>query len=152
MTTQAFSMKYSVTPVRRLVSVVLSVAAAGGVWRWHPQTMSVGDYGALLSTVASVSATLLGFLIAALAILSALVNRRLVMNMQRTGHYQQLTEELFISAAAYLLVLVVSMAAFLVIGDVFRFAIILTTAGLTFATLELLAAGMKFYRVMILLG
>lgn len=40
----------------------------------------------------SLSATLLGFLIAALSILSALVSRRLVMNMQKTGHYEQLTK------------------------------------------------------------
>jgi Na+/H+-translocating membrane pyrophosphatase len=63
------------------------------------------------STVAQISATMLGFLIAALAVLASIAGMRLLRNMQRTGHYQNLLARLLICAAAFALLLGLSLFA-----------------------------------------
>jgi hypothetical protein len=53
------------------------------------------------SVFAQVSATMLGFLIAALSILATIANTILVQNMQKTGHYLFFLKRTFVTAAAY---------------------------------------------------
>jgi hypothetical protein len=45
--------------------------------------------------IAQIASTLLGFVLAALAILATVLNTRLLRNMQRTGHYQVLLRRMF---------------------------------------------------------
>lgn len=150
MTTQVYSARFSVTATRLWTNFAIAAGGMYAAWRvLHGATKS--DIGTMLGAFASVSVTLLGFLLAALSILSALVNRRLVMNMQRTGHYEQLTKELFITAAAYLVAMVLSLLALFFDGDALRYAAAATSGAILFATLEMIASGHKFYRVMILL-
>ncbi|WP_233405863.1 hypothetical protein [Enterobacter roggenkampii] len=59
------------------------------------------------SVAAQVSATLLGFLIAALAILASVTGSRLIRNMQESGHYRVLLKKIFIVSVWYALSLIV---------------------------------------------
>ncbi len=61
------------------------------------------------SAVASVSATLLGFLAAALAILASIDQTHLVGMMKKSGHYQDLLHTVMWAATAFFLSLVLSM-------------------------------------------
>jgi hypothetical protein len=79
------------------------------------QTASVGSAAAsVAATLASVAATMLGFIIAALAILASIAGMRLLRNMQRTGHYQNLLARLMLCAAAFAFLLCFSLAAMFV--------------------------------------
>lgn len=96
------------------------------------------------SAAASVAATLLGFLVAALSILTAVLNRRLVINMRKTGHYDGLVFELLHASVAYLATLVVSMIT-LIIRDVYICWTNIAVVGLlTYATFIFISAGRKF--------
>lgn len=150
MTTQAYSERFSVPVTRRWISSAIAVGGAYAAWRLLDGA-SKSEMGTLLGAFTSVSVTLLGFLLAALSILSALVNRRLVMNMQKTGHYEELTKDMFVTAAAYLVAMVLSLLALFLDGDALRYAAAATSGAVLFATLEMIASGHKFYRVMILL-
>lgn len=68
------------------------------------------------NTIAQASATLLGFLVSAGALLYAVANTRLVRNLYRTQHFQRLLADLFVDAAAFLLALTISLIC-LFLGD-----------------------------------
>lgn len=72
---------------------------------------AISAAASVASTLASVAATMLGFIIAALAILASIASMRLLRNMQRTGHYQNLLARLLICAAAFAALLCFSLGA-----------------------------------------
>lgn len=93
---------------------------AGGalVGYWAAQQVGLIDFGADKTTnffgvVAQISATMLGFLLAALAILASIAGMRLLRNMQRTGHYSILLSRLFIAYALFFLLMIEAGAAML---------------------------------------
>lgn len=151
MTTQTYSKRFSVPVTRIWISSAIAIGGVYAAWQLLGGATK-SEIGVVLGAFISVSVTLLGFLLAALSILSALVNRRLVMNMQKTGHYQQLTKEMFVTAAAYLVAMVLSLLALFLDGDALRYACAITSGAVLFATLEMISSGLKFYRVMILLN
>ncbi|HDS1797561.1 TPA: hypothetical protein QEM76_000195 [Pseudomonas putida] len=61
--------------------------------------------------IAGVCATLLGFLVTAVAIVTALVDKTLIANMRKTGHYRVLMRDTFLTCAMLLLTLGISCAA-----------------------------------------
>lgn len=64
--------------------------------------LDVKDWPALGGTIASIGATMLGFTLAALAILASISNTHLVKMMLRTGHYIDLMHTLFLGAGMML--------------------------------------------------
>lgn len=56
------------------------------------------DWPGLGGTIASIGATMLGFMLAALAILASISNTHLVRMMHETGHYVDLLHTLFLGA------------------------------------------------------
>lgn len=79
--------------MRPLVPPLLAGAAAtAGAWHWAI-TPSFPDQSALLSfggTLASISTTMLGFVLAATAVLASINHTHLVGMMRKTGHYRDL--------------------------------------------------------------
>jgi hypothetical protein len=67
-----------------------------------------GDLMAMASTFAAVAGTLLGFVVAALSILASLMDRTLVANLRKTGHFSTLLHELYQVAAAFVIVVTIS--------------------------------------------
>ena len=65
------------------------------------------------SVIASIDATLLGFLVSSAALLYAVANTRLVRNLQRTGHFTAVVRDLFIDSGAFLVALIVAMVCLL---------------------------------------
>ena len=63
------------------------------------------DQSALLSfsgSVASIAATMLGFMLAALAVLASISNTTLVERMKKTGHYDDLLRTIFFGCILFL--------------------------------------------------
>jgi hypothetical protein len=85
-------------PVSAFAATALACAAAG--WTFH-----VADASALVSiggSIASVGATMLGFLLASLAVLASINHTHLVTMMRRTGHYRDLLHTVFFGCAAFM--------------------------------------------------
>lgn len=97
---------------------------------------------------AQISATMLGFLIAALSILASISGHRLLRNMQRTGHYKVLLRRLFWNAGAYGLTMVVAATSIVLKGSFFPAGALATLTAFIFATLLLLDIAWRFWLVL----
>jgi uncharacterized membrane protein len=89
------------------VSVAVFVGMAAGIafYIW-PTLSSTSDFRAIGTTLTSVAATLLGFLIAALALLASVSQHWFIRNLQRTPHFNGVLRDLYFSCAVFLLALV----------------------------------------------
>ena len=97
--------------------VLSLVAAAFLLWKFPlPEGLDAAVVRNAASVVASIDATLLGFLVSSAALLYAVANTRLVRNLQRTGHFTAVVRDLFIDSAAFLVCLLVAMVC-LVLPD-----------------------------------
>jgi hypothetical protein len=91
-----------------LGTLLVGLAGACAIAYVGVPNIEVGDLRQIASTVAQIAATMMGFLLAALAILASIANMRLLRNMQRTGHYQVLLGRMLITAAYFFFAMVFS--------------------------------------------
>ena len=68
----------------------------------------------IFATLTTISVTLLGFVLAALSILSALIDRELVKRMKKAGHWEIVVRQLRLVSRLLLLMLVGASAALLI--------------------------------------
>jgi hypothetical protein len=85
----------------------LGASAIAGLAAWYfemqPAVDRPEDRIAFASAIASVSVTMLGFMLAALAVLASINHVHLVSMMKKTGHYIDLLVTIFIGAIFFLL-------------------------------------------------
>jgi hypothetical protein len=79
------------------------IAAAAGAWHWavYPTLDAAGAVG-LGGTVASISTTMLGFMLAALAVLASINHTHLVNMMRTYGHYRDLLITMMIGCLLFM--------------------------------------------------
>lgn len=74
-----------------LIPVIAGAVAAFAVDHWHlAPAYKDSDLVSFAGAVASVGATMLGFILAALAVVASISHTHLVQQMQKTGHYSDL--------------------------------------------------------------
>lgn len=101
-------MKFFLKLTAPVSSIILSLLAT---WTWIHLNMpglpenEKGQISFALSmgTLAQISATMLGFMMAVLAILASISNTRLIRNMQRSGHYHVMLKMIFINNLGFTL-------------------------------------------------
>jgi hypothetical protein len=85
----------------------LATSAVAGLLAWQleikPVLETAADRIAFASAIASVSVTMLGFMLAALAVLASINHTHLVGMMKKTGHYLDLLKTAFVGASFFLL-------------------------------------------------
>ena len=85
-----------------LTAVATALVGWGGGW-----TPALQDQSAVLAfagSVASIAATMLGFMLAALAVLASISNTTLVERMRKTGHYDDLLHTIFFGCLLFLFI------------------------------------------------
>jgi protein-S-isoprenylcysteine O-methyltransferase Ste14 len=107
---------------------------------------------AVLSALAAASGTLLGFLITALTLLAAVMDRTLVANMRRTGHYQRLIRGTFLSCVVLLTTLVASVTSMFISSHPLHIAFSIAVGLAILAVMQLLESGTRFARIFTLLS
>lgn len=121
----------------------LIAVVVGGVTFLHPMTdIQSKD---LASLIATLSVTLLGFVITALAILTAVPDKSLMVKMKEYGHYEELTRHFFICALSLLVTLLISVANVIYV-DSTTTAVLLGFLALSLSNFSV--AGWEFYQVM----
>ena len=73
-----------------------------------------GELISTISTIAQISATMMGFMLTALAILASISDKNLVKNMAIQGHYKDLINHLTLAALIYFILFIYSMAVLFV--------------------------------------
>lgn len=102
----------------------------------------------LCSLLATLFATLLGFVVTALSILTAVPDKKLIGNLKRSGHYQHLISELFWTATAMFFGLVAAVVFLFgpVICQQYTFAFLAFVFSIALYLFG--SSGYKFYLVM----
>ena len=90
---------------------------------------------------------MLGFMIAALSILTAMINVKLLANMRKTGHYEALVDRLLLTSAAFLATMLVSLASMLLAGEWAKYGLSTACGLMAFSNVWLLLSGRNFYSV-----
>lgn len=131
-------------------SLWLSIAAGICAWYWGLlDCISDAELRSAVGIASQISATMLGFLIAALSILASISGHRLLRNMQKTGHYRVLLRRLFWNSGAYGLSMVFAFLAVLLNGAIFKPMSLVALTSFTYATLFLIDIGWRFWLVLI---
>jgi uncharacterized membrane protein YbjE (DUF340 family) len=103
----------------------------------------------IATVLAGISATILGFAITALAILSALPNQSFLNNLHKVGQLRTLLTELFGAALIFLIATVAGFGCFLIDGKVACRLVILATTYFLFGIVVLVGVGYKFHQVLV---
>lgn len=106
-----------------------------------------GDAHNVVTLFAQISATMLGFLIAALSILASISGHRLLRQMQRLGHYRVLLRRFFINSTAFAAAMVAALVS-IVFRDSNPFSTYSAFLLFVFATLLLVDIGYRLWLVM----
>jgi hypothetical protein len=89
-------------PARLPLFAAALVAVGSYVWEVYPSGLGRPDGIAIGGTIASVGSTMLGFTLAALAVVASISHTHLVRMMQRTGHFADLLKTLFVGGAFFM--------------------------------------------------
>ena len=101
----------------------------------------------IAQTLASATGSLLGFLITAVSIVTAMMERPLLENMRKTGHFQRLMEETFAACVTLLAATVASIATLFQTGTSLE-SFITVAIFLSVLSLEyVIEAGRRFLNV-----
>ncbi|MDP3822871.1 MAG: hypothetical protein Q8R33_15475 [Burkholderiales bacterium] len=95
------------SPVVLTLIVGSAAAWAARVLQWV--AIADSDLMQVAGTLAQVACTMLGFLLAALAVLASINHTHLVQMMKRTGHYRDLLLTLFVGCIAFLVCTLMSL-------------------------------------------
>lgn len=99
---------------------------------------------------ATISATLLGFLLTAVAVLTALMDKTLIANMRLTGHYPKFLKMAFLASFIFLIVTILGFLVLLLYPIHYAFIVFCLMIGFfILALLLLLITGYSFYKMII---
>lgn len=106
---------------------------------------------AVASLLATTAGVMLGFLLTAVTLLTAVIDRTLVSNMRKTGHYQRLVGESAISCGILLVTLIAAIVTLLLGGETLYLAFCISVGLSMMSLLQIVEAGHRFFLIFSLL-
>ncbi|MFP1683372.1 hypothetical protein ACLD0W_12740 [Alloalcanivorax sp. C16-1] len=104
---------------------------------------------AVATAMVGASGTMLGFLITAVSIVAALMDRTLIRNLKKTGHFDQLIQDTFITCAALLFALILGLVSLFLDGCVLGYTAMGLFFFICFGIIYLWEAGRRFKNIII---
>ncbi|QXG27193.1 hypothetical protein [Pseudomonas viridiflava] len=111
--------------------------------------LDTNEIASLGAAVAGCSATILGFLIAAVALMASIMDRTLMANLRATGGYQKLMLDSFICTGLHLILMVSALSLLLPWRSGRGMILIFTVFLAGLAWLKLVTTGAGLYRVIV---
>lgn len=132
-----------------MVALLIALAAGIGSWWLTTQYCLTDDLlrGAA-SAYASVGVTMLGFMLAMLAVLVSVSDRRLLRNMSKTGHLQRLLENVYLAGGYFGASMIASLVALFLSAKPLSYSLSFATGTLVGALYLLFFVGRTFWRVL----
>ena len=133
---------------------ILSAALSATTWWLLGKYPSVDDnvLRTVAGTYASVAVTMLGFMLAMLAILVSVADRKLIRNMNKTGHFTLLLKRIYWAAGYYGATMLLSMTSLFLAGASLHIAGAVCSGLMVGATASLIHAMRKLWLVLTLLN
>lgn len=129
-----------------LPRIVISTLVAV-VFVYCSETHKVEDLHSVAGVIAGVSGTLLGFLITSMALITAIMDRTLIANMRRTGHYQRLIADTFTTCAVLLGTVVFCIMSLFFSNPVYTWVFAAALFFLALSVLYVIEAGRRFSNI-----
>ena len=108
---------------------------------------SNNDLSLVISTLATISATLVGFAITALSIMLTVGDRRFISNLRKTGHFKNLTDHLLRASSILFFAGVVALVGMFLDGQLRVGCASLSAGVFALGLLSFAGAGRKFSMV-----
>lgn len=139
-----------------LISLVLSFFAGWLAWKYADVYLSNlssnnGPYE-LAKQIASISGVILGFVLAAISILTAVMDKTLISNMMKTGHFKSFVKQAFYGCACLILLIVISLGFMGVDKPYIKPAYIVIMAVMTYTTIQLIITARRFYNIIVVMS
>ncbi len=131
----------------RLFVLVITILTGWKVYWMYP-TLPVGRANSLLFAIAGYAFNGVALLFTVMGILFAITGSKLVQNMKKSGHFQNLVHSLFITAISFLLCFLFSHASGYVADSCEQRSLAIASGGIVGAILILIHSGHKFYQVL----
>ena len=144
----------------RTFKILLSwlLCAVSMVVFWHygdTYLMKVSDSNGpyeLAKLIGSAAGTLLGFLLTAVSLMTAVMDRTLIANMRQSGHYQRLVKQAFLGCMLLLLLFLVCVGLLFTSGLWLKIFVTLMIGLTVAAMLVLVSAGRRFYNIFVVMS
>lgn len=134
-----------------LIRLLISGAIATLYW-FKVSHVPPSAVSSIVTTLASVAATLLGFIITSIALLASLLDKPLIRNMQKTGHYKCLMTEAFDTCMVLLALVVACIIGLILQGQIQEIAFAILVGFTCLALIYLLQAGRRFSNIISVLS
>ena len=145
---------------KKIVSVFITLAVPLFVgwltWKYSDiylsnLTSNNGPYE-LAKQIASISGVILGFVLAAISILTAVMDKTLISNMMKTGHFKNFVKQAFYGCAWLILLIVISLV-FLGVDTAFiKLAYTVIMAVMSYTTIQLIITARRFYNIIVVMS
>ena len=130
------------------ISPLAGVVAGLVAFLFIPESVQDSQLYSVANALIAIGATSLGFMVTALSIFAALINRDLFQKLIATGYFRELTLEMFMTAAAFLAITIIALASLFLSGAPLHHTIAVSIGVFTLAIFLLCSAGYKFYVVL----
>ncbi|MHA3059478.1 hypothetical protein ACX1N5_00625 [Acinetobacter sp. ANC 4636] len=142
--------------VKFLISLILSLVAAWLTWKYADSYLAKphennGPYE-LAKQISSIAGVILGFVLAAISILTAVMDKTLIANMVRTGHFQNFVKQAFYGCTWLMILIAVSLASLVVPEGYLKWALAVMIGVTIYTTIELFITAKRFYNIIVVMS
>jgi len=137
------------TIIKHVFGITIAVSVGCVTYQLAPIS---SHFASQLSSIASATITLLGFIIAAITILMSIDDRLLIKRMKQSGHYKNLINSMSYTAVLMFITTVFAFVSSFMQGEFHLMSTAITVAITTLAFLVFARTCYKLWRVMITLS
>lgn len=134
-----------------IFSLILSLAIGWLTWKYaDPYLAKLNDNNGpyeLAKQISSIAGVILGFVLAGISILTAVMDRTLIANMMRTGHFHNFVKQAFYGCGWLMVLIVVSLGSLVVPAEYLKYALTVMMIVTSYTVIELVTTATRFYNI-----
>lgn len=131
-----------------LTRSIISACVVGFFW-YKSDSIRVEVLVNASGVITSLAGTLLGFLITSMSLITALMDKNLVINMLKTGHYNRLIADTILTCTFLLLLIIVSLICLVSQDQLIKYMFYLVIFFTSISILYLIEAGRRFSKIIL---
>lgn len=142
--------------VKFIISLILSLVIGWLTWKYADPYLvkpheNNGPYE-LAKQISGIAGVILGFVLAAISILTAVMDKTLIANMMRTGHFQNFVKQAFYGCGCLMALIAVSLGALVVPEKYLKYALTVMMVVTAYTVIELVTTARRFYNIIVVMS